>query len=163
MQTPAPVDYAKAHSVDEALALLERHGPESRLIAGGHSLIPMMRLRIAQPECVIDINDLAELDYIRVDGNELVIGAMTRHRTVLESAVIGEHYRIFHDAERVIADPIGRNRGTVGGSLCQADPAEDLSAVAARAATRTNREAGPRRADGHRHLLLHRGRRRRTS
>jgi len=131
MQTPAPVDYAKAHSVDEALALLERHGPESRLIAGGHSLIPMMRLRIAQPECVIDINDLAELDYIRIDGGELVIGAMTRHRTVLESAVIGEHYRIFHDAERVIADPIVRNRGTVGGSLCQADPAEDLSAVAA--------------------------------
>lgn len=131
MQTPAPVDYARAHSVDEALALLERHGPESRLIAGGHSLIPMMRLRIAQPECVIDINDLAELDYIRVDGGELVIGAMTRHRTVLESAVIGEHYRIFHDAERVIADPIVRNRGTVGGSLCQADPAEDLSAVAA--------------------------------
>ena len=120
MQTPAPVDYARAHSVDEALALLERHGPESRLIAGGHSLIPMMRLRIAQPECVIDINDLAELDYIRVDGNELVIGAMTRHRTVLESAVIGEHYRIFHDAERVIADPIVRNRGTVGGSLYQA-------------------------------------------
>ena len=83
MQTPAPVDYARAHSVDEALALLERHGPESRLIAGGHSLIPMMRLRIAQPECVIDINDLAELDYIRRRRRDLVIGAMTRHRTVL--------------------------------------------------------------------------------
>ena len=66
MQTPAPVDYARAHSVEEALELLERYGPESRLIAGGHSLIPMMRLRIAQPERVIDINDLTELDYIRV-------------------------------------------------------------------------------------------------
>ncbi len=129
MQTPAPVDYARAHSVDEALELLERYGGEARLIAGGHSLIPMMRLRIAQPECVIDINDLTDLDYIRVAGDHLAIGAMTRHRTVLASPVIGEHYAILHDAERVIADPIVRNRGTVGGSLCQADPAEDLSAV----------------------------------
>lgn len=129
MQTPAPVDYARAHSVDEALELLEKYGGEARLIAGGHSLIPMMRLRIAQPECVIDINDLTDLDYIRVAGDRLAIGAMTRHRTVLASPVIGEHYAILHDAERVIADPIVRNRGTVGGSLCQADPAEDLSAV----------------------------------
>ena len=135
MQTPAPVDYARAHSVEEALELLERYGPESRLIAGGHSLIPMMRLRIASPERVIDINDLTELDYIRLVTNNgssyLAIGAMTRHRAILASAVIGEHYPIFHDAERVIADPIVRNRGTIGGSLCQADPAEDLSAVAA--------------------------------
>lgn len=135
MQTPAPVDYARAHSVEEALEMLERYGPESRLIAGGHSLIPMMRLRIAQPERVIDINDLTELDYIRVVGNNgsstLAIGAMTRHRSILSSTVVGEHYPILHDAERVIADPIVRNRGTVGGSLCQADPAEDLSAVAA--------------------------------
>lgn len=129
MQTPAPVDYARAHSVDEALELLDRYGGEARLIAGGHSLIPMMRLRLAQPECVIDINDLADLDYITVDGAHLAIGALTRHRTVLASPVIGEHYAILHDAERVIADPIVRNRGTVGGSLCQADPAEDLSAV----------------------------------
>jgi carbon-monoxide dehydrogenase medium subunit len=139
MQTPAPVDYARAHSVREALELLERYGPEASLIAGGHSLIPMMRLRIAQPERVIDINDLTELDYIKAvtaplpdgTGPHLAIGAMTRHRSVLASAVIGEHYAILHDAERVIADPIVRNRGTVGGSLCQADPAEDLSAVAA--------------------------------
>ncbi len=135
MQTPAPVDYARAHSVEEALELLERYGPESRLIAGGHSLIPMMRLRIAQPERVIDINDLTELDYIRLVANNgssyLAIGAMTRHKSILASAVIGEHYKILHDAENVIADPIVRNRGTIGGSLCQADPAEDLSAVAA--------------------------------
>ncbi len=134
MQTPAAVDYARAHTVDEALELLEKRGPEARLIAGGHSLIPMMRLRIAQPECVIDINDLHELDYIRTvsggaGGPYLAIGAMTRHRSVLASPVIGEQYAILRDAERVIADPIVRNRGTVGGSLCQADPAEDLSAV----------------------------------
>ena len=129
MQTPAPVDYARATSVEHALELLERLGPESRLIAGGHSLLPMMRLRLAQPETVIDINGLTDLDYIKVEGDELRIGALTRHATVLESAVVGEHYAILHDAERRIADPPVRNRGTVGGSFCQADPAEDLSAV----------------------------------
>ena len=129
MQTPAPVDYARATSVEHALELLERLGPESRLIAGGHSLLPMMRIRLAQPECVIDINGLTDLDYVRVEGGELCVGAMTRHATVLESPVVGEHYTIFHDAERLIADPPVRNRGTVGGSFCQADPAEDLAAV----------------------------------
>ena len=130
MQTPAPVDYARAETVEHALALLDERGPDARLIAGGHSLLPMMKLRLAIPECVIDINDLADLDYIRVDGDELAIGAMTRHATLLASPIVGEHYPVLHDAERVIADPIVRNRGTVGGSLCQADPAEDLSAVA---------------------------------
>jgi carbon-monoxide dehydrogenase medium subunit len=129
MQTPAPVDYARATSVDHALQLMEERGPEARLIAGGHSLLPMMRLRIARPDCVIDINDLTELDYIRVEDGELRIGAMTRHATVLASPVVGEHYAIFHDAERRIADPPVRNRGTVGGSFCQGDPAEDLAAV----------------------------------
>lgn len=129
MQTPAPVDYARATSVEHALELLEKLGPESRLIAGGHSLLPMMRLRLAQPETVIDINGLTDLDYIRVEEDELRIGAMTRHAAVLASPVVGEHYAILHDAERRIADPPVRNRGTVGGSFCQADPAEDLSAV----------------------------------
>jgi len=129
VQTPAPVDYARATSVENALELLERLGPESRLIAGGHSLLPMMRIRLAQPECVIDINGLTDLDYIRVEGGELCFGAMTRHAKVLDSPVVGEHYPIFHDAERLIADPPVRNRGTVGGSFCQADPAEDLAAV----------------------------------
>lgn len=129
MQTPAPVDYARATSVEHALELLERLGPESRLIAGGHSLLPMMRIRLAQPECVIDINGLTDLDYIRVDGDDLCLGAMTRHATVLDSPVVSEHYAIFQDAERLIADPPVRNRGTVGGSFCQADPAEDLAAV----------------------------------
>jgi aerobic carbon-monoxide dehydrogenase medium subunit len=131
MQTPAPVEYERATSIDQALELMERLGPEARVIAGGHSLLPMMRLRLAQPEAVIDINDLTELAGIRVEDNHLMLGAMTRHADVLASAVVGEHYAIFHDAERVIADPVVRNRGTVGGSLCQADPAEDLSAVAA--------------------------------
>jgi aerobic carbon-monoxide dehydrogenase medium subunit len=129
VQTPAPVDYARATTVEHALALLEKLGPESRLIAGGHSLLPMMRIRLAQPECVIDINGLTDLDYVRIEGSELCIGAMTRHTTVLESAVVGEQYAIFHDAERLIADPPVRNRGTVGGSFCQADPSEDLAAV----------------------------------
>ncbi len=131
MQTPAPLDYARAHSVDEALRLLAEHGSGSSLIAGGHSLIPMMRIRLAQPEWVIDINDLTELDYIRVDEGHLAIGALTRHAAVLDSALLAEHYSIFRDAERVIADPIVRNRGTVGGSIAQADPAEDLATVAA--------------------------------
>lgn len=129
MQVPAPVEYERASSVDNALALLARHGPEARLIAGGHSLLPMMKLRLARPEVLIDINDLRDLAFLRVEGAELRIGAMTRHREVLESSLVGEHFAILHDAERVIADPIVRNRGTVGGSICQADPSEDLSAV----------------------------------
>ncbi|MGD9704193.1 MAG: xanthine dehydrogenase family protein subunit M [Acidimicrobiia bacterium] len=131
MQTPAPFEYERATSVDHALSLLERHGPEARVVAGGHSLLPMMKLRLARPEVLIDINSLTDLDYIRVDGSEIAIGAMTRHATLLSSAVLAEHYRIFSEAERVIADPIVRNRGTIGGSFCQADPSEDLSAVGA--------------------------------
>jgi carbon-monoxide dehydrogenase medium subunit len=129
VQTPAPFEYERATSVDHALALLERYGPEARLVAGGHSLLPMMKLRLARPECLIDINDLSDLSYIRVDGDTIAIGAMTRHAQLLDSAVLAEHYPIFRDAERVIADPIVRNRGTIGGSFGQADPSEDLSAV----------------------------------
>ena len=128
MQIPPPFEYERATSIDHAIALLDRLGPEARLVAGGHSLLPMMKLRLARPEHLIDINDL-DLSYVRVEGGEIRIGAMTRHRELLESPVANEHYAIFGDAERVIADPIVRNRGTVGGSLCQADPSEDLSAV----------------------------------
>ncbi|HZQ28251.1 MAG TPA: xanthine dehydrogenase family protein subunit M [Acidimicrobiales bacterium] len=123
------MEYERATSVDNALALLERYGPEARLVAGGHSLLPMMKLRLARPEVLIDINDLTDLSYVKVEGGELRIGAMTRHRELLDSPVGWEHYPILRDAERVIADPIVRNRGTVGGSICQADPSEDLSAV----------------------------------
>lgn len=129
MQIPAPFDYARAESVEHALALLEQHGSESRVLAGGHSLLPMMKLRLARPEWLIDINDLFELDFILEDGERLRVGAMTRHTGLLESEVVGRLFPIVHDAERVIADPVVRNRGTLGGSLCQADPAEDLSTV----------------------------------
>jgi aerobic carbon-monoxide dehydrogenase medium subunit len=129
MQVPAHFEYERASSVEHALDLMGRWGDGGRLVAGGHSLLPMMKLRLARPEALIDINDLTELDYIMVDGEELAIGAMTRHRDLLRSALVAEHYPIFRDAERVIADPIVRNRGTVGGSLCQADPSEDLSAA----------------------------------
>jgi len=129
MQTPAPVDYVRATSVENAIALLQEHGEEARLLAGGHSLIPMMKLRLARPEMLIDINDLDELRGIRVEGDEIVVGAMVTHAEVLDSPVLAEHYAIFREAEKVIADPIVRNKGTVGGSMCQADPSEDLSAV----------------------------------
>ena len=129
MQVPAPFDYVKATSVDDAIALLTRHGPEALVVAGGHSLLPMMKLRLANPETLVDINDLDELAHIRVEGDEVRIGAMVRHAELLSSPVVGEHFPIFTDAERLIADPVVRNRGTVGGSLCQADPSEDLSAA----------------------------------
>jgi carbon-monoxide dehydrogenase medium subunit len=129
MQVPAQFDYAKATSVDHALALLAEHGEEARVIAGGHSLLPTMKLRLAKPDALIDINGLAELSFIRIDGHALAMGALTRHSDVLGSAVVGEHFPMLHDAERVIADPVVRNWGTMGGSLCQADPAEDIPAA----------------------------------
>ena len=146
MQVPAPFDYERATSVDDALARLQRLGPEARVVAGGHSLLPMMKLRLAAPECLVDINDLHELDYIRVEGDEVRIGALTRHRALLESDELRANFPIFAEAERVIADPVVRNRGTIGGSLCQGDPAEDLSAVCtALKATATIRGAGGER------------------
>jgi carbon-monoxide dehydrogenase medium subunit len=132
MQVPAPFDYARASSIDEAIALLDRLGPDARVIAGGHSLLPMMKLRLATPEHLIDINPLeSELTYIRDDGGEVRIGALTRHRDLLQSEVLTRHFPIVRDAEELIADPPVRNRGTIGGALCQADPSEDLSAVCA--------------------------------
>jgi carbon-monoxide dehydrogenase medium subunit len=129
MQVPAPVTYRRAQTVDDAIALLEECGPESRIIAGGHSLLPMMKLRLARPEFVIDINALTDLSYITIRGDQLRIGAMVRHAELLASELVEREFAVITDAERVIADPIVRNRGTVGGSICQADPAEDLSAV----------------------------------
>ena len=130
MQVPAPFEYERATSVDDAVELLDRLGSSARLIAGGHSLLPMMKLRLANFEYLIDINDLHdELGRIAVMPDEVRVGAMTRHRELLESAELAELFPIFADAERVIADPVVRNRGTIGGSLCQADPSEDLSAV----------------------------------
>jgi len=129
LQTPAAFEYERATSLEGAIASLQRLGPEARVIAGGHSLLPMMKLRLANPEHLIDINDLTELEFIRQEGGEIRIGALTRHVDLLKSELLAEHYPVFRDAEHVIADPVVRNRGTIGGSLCQADPAEDLSAV----------------------------------
>ena len=136
MQTPAAFEYERATSLDGAIASLQRLGPEARVIAGGHSLLPMMKLRLANPEHLIDINDLDELAYIRRDGDEIRIGALTRHVDLLRSDLLAGHLPLFRDAEEVIADPVVRNRGTIGGSLCQADAAEDLSAVCTAAKAR---------------------------
>ena len=146
MQVPSHVEYERATSVEHALSLLSRY--ETRVLAGGHSLIPMMKLRLAQPEMLVDINGLTELAYIKLDGGQLRIGALARHADLLDSALAGQHFPIFHDAERVVADPIVRLWGTVGGSLCQADPSEDLSAAFAA----THATAVIRGADGDREV-----------
>jgi carbon-monoxide dehydrogenase medium subunit len=129
LQTPAPFEYERASSVDGAIEALGRLGSGARIIAGGHSLLPMMKLRLANPEHLIDINELDELSYITEADGEIRIGALTRHVDLLESELLAERFPLFTDAETVIADPVVRNRGTIGGSLCQADAAEDLSAV----------------------------------
>jgi aerobic carbon-monoxide dehydrogenase medium subunit len=129
LQVPAQVEYEKAASMEHALALLARYAPGARILAGGHSLIPMMKLRLAQPEVLIDINGIGSLRYIERVGGELRIGALARHADLLAAPMAGDHFTILHDAEAVIADPVVRNWGTIGGSLCQADPSEDLSAA----------------------------------
>jgi carbon-monoxide dehydrogenase medium subunit len=154
MQVPAPFEYERATSVEHAIDRLERLGDGARLIAGGHSLLPMMKLRLTTVDYLIDINELwRDLAYIRVEsyaarpratgepraarrgagaleaGAVIRIGALTRHRELLESEALRRHCPIFFEAERVIADPLVRNRGTIGGALCQADPSEDLTAV----------------------------------
>jgi carbon-monoxide dehydrogenase medium subunit len=146
LQTPAPFEYERATSVDGAIASLQRLGASARIIAGGHSLLPMMKLRLAKPEHLIDINDLAELSYIREEGDEVAIGALTRHVELQRSELLARLLPVFRDAEDVIADPVVRNRGTIGGSLCQADAAEDLSAVC----TALKAKAVVRDADGQR-------------
>ena len=130
MQVPAQFEYEVAGSVDEAIGLLQRYGPESRLLAGGHSLIPMMKLRLAFPEVLIDIHELdGDLCYVREEDGALRVGALARHRDLLESPVVQERYTLLADAEKFIADPLVRNMGTVGGSFAHADPSEDLPAA----------------------------------
>ncbi|MFI1396162.1 FAD binding domain-containing protein [Streptomyces sp. NPDC020681] len=155
MQVPAAFQYEKATSLDHAIELLTQYGPEARVVAGGHSMLPMMKMRLAQPEALIDINSLDELALIRVDGHELAVGAMVRHAELLASPVVSEHFPILRDAEQVIADPLVRNRGTVGGSLCQADPSEDLSAAfSALRATLVAQGPGGRRSIAIREFFL---------
>jgi carbon-monoxide dehydrogenase medium subunit len=151
VQTPAPFDYERATSIEQAIAALNAHDGEARVIAGGHSLLPMMKLRLASPGRLIDINDLDELAYIREEGGEIRIGALTRHADLLTSELLYEHFPVFRDAEYVIADPVVRNRGTIGGSLCQADAAEDLSAVC----TAVDATVVIRGADGARAVPMH--------
>ena len=149
MQTPAAFEYERATSVDGAIAALQRAGSDARVIAGGHSLLPMMKLRLANPSHLIDINRLTDLSYIREQDGELRIGALTRHVDLLRSDLLARHFPLFRDAEQVIADPVVRNRGTIGGSLCQADAAEDLSAVCTAArASAVIRGAGGERVVG---------------
>ncbi|KAB7746296.1 xanthine dehydrogenase family protein subunit M [Nostocoides sp. F2B08] len=130
MQVPAPFEYERAESVSHAIALLERLGDEARVVAGGHSLLPMMKLRLAAPEYLVDINDLSdELGYITVESDVVRVGALVRHAAMLAHDGLAEHFPIIRDAEHLIADPVVRNWGTLGGSLCQCDPSEDLSSV----------------------------------
>jgi aerobic carbon-monoxide dehydrogenase medium subunit len=126
---PAQFDYHKPRTLDEAITLLREMGGAAKVLAGGQSLIPAMRFRLAQPEIIIDINGLSQLDYIEERGNYLAIGALTREHALEDSALIKERYPMLFDTALVIADPIVRNRATVGGNLAHADPANDHPAT----------------------------------
>lgn len=125
---PPSFDYAVPKTLNEAIALLGKN-PEAKILAGGHSLIPMMRYRLASPAVLIDINRLEGLSYIREDGAWLKIGAMTREADVDESDLIRAKYPLLADTARMIADPVVRNMATVGGNLAHADPANDHPAT----------------------------------
>jgi len=126
---PAPFNYEAPSTLDEALALLEKHGDEAKILAGGHSLLPMMKLRFAQPETLIDINGIPGMSYIKEEGGHLKIGAMTREVELEESDLIRSKYPIFTDASKLIADPQVRNMGTIGGNIAHGDAANDHPAV----------------------------------
>jgi carbon-monoxide dehydrogenase medium subunit len=126
---PAKFDYERATSVDEALAALAQHGDEAKLLAGGHSLLPLMKLRLATPAVLVDIGRLSELSYIREEGDEIAIGALTRHRDVETSTVLATHAPLLSYTASLVGDPQVRHRGTIGGSLAHGDPASDLPAA----------------------------------
>jgi len=145
---PAAFDYVRPRSADEALALLEQHGAEARVLAGGQSLIPAMRFRLARPAVLVDINALTELNYLRVSDQALAIGAIARDSDIERAPWIGERrWSLIHDASRVVADPVVRQMGTVVGSLCHNDPSGDWTAVAlaSRASVVVRGKAGTRR------------------
>ena len=127
---PASFDYLPAHSVDEALAKLLEHGADARILAGGQSLIPAMRFRLARPAVLIDINPIDELRYLREGDGKLLVGAGLRDFALEVTPFIKERYHLIADASVVIADPIVRQSGTVVGSLCHNDPAGDWGVVA---------------------------------
>ena len=126
---PAQFDYVRAESADEAISLIGQHGDEAKFIAGGHSLLPMMKLRLAQPSVLIDIGRLTDLSYIREDGDQIAIGALTRHMDVETSPVLHQHVPLLAHAAGHVGDPQVRHRGTIGGSIAHADPASDLPAT----------------------------------
>ncbi len=126
---PAPFEYASPSTLDQAVHLLQQYGPDARLLAGGQSLIPMMRFRLANPRVLIDLNRIPGLDFLEEDRGVLRIGAMVRHRVMERAMLIRQRYPLLADTARVVADPIVRNRGTVGGSIAHADPAGDWGAA----------------------------------
>jgi aerobic carbon-monoxide dehydrogenase medium subunit len=126
---PAAFDYVRAESAEEAISLIAQHGDDAKFIAGGHSLLPMMKLRLAQPSVLIDIGRLSELSYIRDAGDHIAIGAMTRHMDVETSDILAEHVPLLAHAAGHVGDPQVRHRGTLGGTIAHADPASDLPAT----------------------------------
>ena len=127
---PAEFDYVRAGSVDEAVSALRESGDDAKVMAGGQSLIPLLRLRLAYPSVVVDVGRVSEMRGVREDGDQLVIGAMTTHYEVLHDPLIRQHAGLIAAATETVADPAVRHRGTFGGSLAHADPAGDLPAVA---------------------------------
>lgn len=126
---PATFDYQRADSADAAIALLTEHGDEAKLLAGGHSLLPMMKLRLAVPSVLVDVGRLEDLRYVRDTGDHVAIGALTRHRDLEIDPILAEAVPLLHHAAGEVGDPQVRHRGTIGGSLAHADPASDLPAV----------------------------------
>jgi carbon-monoxide dehydrogenase medium subunit len=126
---PASFEYVRVDSTEAAVAALGEYGDEAKLIAGGHSLLPLMKLRLATPAVLVDVGRLSELSYIREDGDRVAVGALTRHRDLETSSVLGEHLPRLREAAHHVGDPQVRHRGTLGGSLAHGDPASDLPAA----------------------------------
>jgi carbon-monoxide dehydrogenase medium subunit len=126
---PAAFDYVRAGSAAEAISLIGQHGDEAKFLAGGHSLLPLMKLRLAAPSVLVDIGRVTDLSYIKDAGDHIAIGALTRHMDVETSAVLKEHAPLLAHAASHVGDPQVRHRGTIGGSIAHADPASDLPAT----------------------------------
>ena len=126
---PAAFDYVRAGSAEEAISLIGEHGEDAKFIAGGHSLLPLMKLRLAQPSVLVDIGRLTDLSYIRDAGDHIAIGAMTRHMDIEKSPVLAEHVPLLAHAASHVGDPQVRHRGTIGGSIAHSDAASDLPAT----------------------------------
>ncbi len=125
MSVPAAFDYHRATTVDEAIALLQQYGDEAKILAGGHSLLPTMKLRLAQPAHLVDIGRIGGLSYIREDNGAVAVGAMTTYRTIELSALLRSHFALLPEGTVMIGDQQVRNRGTIGGSIAHSDPAAD--------------------------------------